>query len=423
MVERHGAGKKFSKKVDKTAARPSAERTGKTPPEVEPEETRSSEATAATAAKSSGPASDRGDPALSPQPKRRRGRARFWGALVFAGIVAGAVLYGLWPVIIEAIGPDVQPVAPVAEEAPAPGPVEALRAPKPEPAVPEPVVADAAPPTAPLPDGATPTALDTRIGELEQALAEAPALTDDAAIADLVHQLDMIEGRLDEIGAGAAGPIEGELAAGLAGAWSELQALIARLDRLESALDTRPEPETRSLALLLALGQLQDSVARGDPYASDLAALRQLTGTEAALAGPLAALEARAVSGVPTRQALRARFDATARAVVTAAIAPEGAGWVDQTLQKLAGIVSVRRTGGDIEGDSADARIARAEARLMGGELALAVAELEGLRGAAADAAGPWLTDARARLSVNSALVALNRLLIDRLGAGQAAAP
>jgi hypothetical protein len=51
--------------------------------------------------------------------------------------------------------------------------------------------------------------------------------------------------------------------------------------------------------------------------------------------------------------------------------------------------------------------VARAEAALEQGNLAAAVAELEGLEGAAADAAAPWLAEARARLAAQAALAAL----------------
>ena len=67
-------------------------------------------------------------------------------------------------------------------------------------------------------------------------------------------------------------------------------------------------------------------------------------------------------------------------------------------------LVTIRPVGADAEGDHAAARVARAEARLADGDLAGAVAELEGLEGAPAAAAAPWLEQARTRLAAENAL-------------------
>jgi hypothetical protein len=82
---------------------------------------------------------------------------------------------------------------------------------------------------------------------------------------------------------------------------------------------------------------------------------------------------------------------------------------------KLSELVSVRPVGEDVEGDDAAARVARAEAVLAKGDLAGAVAELEGLTGQAAEAAAPWLADARARLDAEAALAALQSIAVARL--------
>jgi hypothetical protein len=80
-------------------------------------------------------------------------------------------------------------------------------------------------------------------------------------------------------------------------------------------------------------------------------------------------------------------------------------------LERAAGnlmrLVTIRPVGADAEGDHAAARVARAEARLADGDLAGAVAELEGLEGAPAEAAAPWLEQARTRLAAENALQGL----------------
>ena len=116
------------------------------------------------------------------------------------------------------------------------------------------------------------------------------------------------------------------------------------------------------------------------------------------------ALRPAAASGVPTLAALRSSFDAVANQIVHAAQAPEGDGLLEQAAGNLMSLVTVRPVGADVEGDSAVARVARAEAALEDGDLAAAVAELEALDGAAAEAAAPWLAEARPRLAAEAAL-------------------
>ena len=370
------------------------------------------------------------DPALSAGARPKRRRARLVGVLLFSGVVVGAALYGLWPLIMDEVRPG-SPVEPAPAET---APVEA--------SAPEPPLPETSPP-GPTPDSA---ALDARLDTLEQSLTglAAPQAAALDALAERIAaleadgeaspspettapaaRLDEIDARLALGGAVADDQAREALAAELAALGETLAALAARLDALEAQQAARPDPGVESIALVLGLAQLRDALARGAPFAAELAGVAPLLADRPDAPAALAALEANAEHGVPTREALRARFPALARAVVAAALAPEGAGWVDETLQKLAAVVSVRRTGDDIEGNSAEARIARAEVRLAAGELAGAVIELDGLEGGAREAAQGWLSDARARLGSEDALALLGRVVAASLVAapGETGAP
>ena len=113
-------------------------------------------------------------------------------------------------------------------------------------------------------------------------------------------------------------------------------------------------------------------------------------------------IENHARRGVPTVAVLAAQFDERAGAVVRAASRDEQSGWVSQTLDRVSSVVTVRRVG-DVAGSSVEARVARAELRVSAGDLAAAVDELGELEGGAGEAAGPWISAARARLSVDRA--------------------
>ena len=102
-------------------------------------------------------------------------------------------------------------------------------------------------------------------------------------------------------------------------------------------------------------------------------------------------LQAHAASGVPTLPELRSSFDASPITSFMPRRRPSGDGLLDQAAGNLMRLVTVRPVGADVAGESAAARVARAEAALADGDLAAAVAELEPLDGAADAAAAPWL--------------------------------
>jgi hypothetical protein len=88
---------------------------------------------------------------------------------------------------------------------------------------------------------------------------------------------------------------------------------------------------------------------------------------------------------------------------------------MDRAWARLRSVVTVRPVGGDVAGDSPEARLARAEARLDEGDLASAVGELEGLQGTAAEAAAPWLAGARARAAADEAIARLRERALARV--------
>lgn len=191
--------------------------------------------------------------------------------------------------------------------------------------------------------------------------------------------------------------------------------LAERLAKLEQKGAASGGVASETAALVLAAGQLRQALARPGPFAEELASLSALAGDDAVVTQTIATLEPSAAKGLTTRRMLANRFDAMARTVVQAAIASENPGWVDKALARLAGVVTVRPTGDNVEGDSPAAVLARGEARLRVGDLAGAVKQLETLTGAPAKAASAWLADARARLDADRAAAALNRHVIGRM--------
>ena len=209
---------------------------------------------------------------------------------------------------------------------------------------------------------------------------------------------------------------EARLAASLAALESRIDGLADRTRLLEVV---QPGHVAGAAAVALAVGQLRDAALGGRTFSAPLSSVEALLAAEGDippdLARVLRELEDHAAAGVATLTDLRRRLSAEASAILHAGVAG-AAGWVDETLRRLAAVVTVRRTG-DVSGADVDARLARAEARLVAGDLAAAVAELAALTDGAADAAAPWLELANARLAVEAALADLQVEAVSRVAA------
>lgn len=274
--------------------------------------------------------------------------------------------------------------------------------------------------------------LSATVAQLQDAVPAAGA-AGDQAVAELTSRIDAVEARLAQAEAarqeverlaGRLGGVEQQIAAGQeqsAGLTDEIVALSGQVgaqstrldvlaetvDQLQDRVVTGEDRRTRAATLALIIAQLDAALDGGEPFEEVLDGLRALGVEDPAVGEAIETLEAGAASGVPGLPELRTWFERIANDVVHAAQAPDGDGLLDQAAGNLMRLITVRPVGADVEGDSAGARVARAEAALEQGNLAAAVAELEGLDGAAAEAAAPWLAEARARLAAQAALAAL----------------
>lgn len=190
---------------------------------------------------------------------------------------------------------------------------------------------------------------------------------------------------------------------------NKLLDLERRLAALESTPMRTPIDEQR--AAVLALGQLRTAVDAGRPYAAALDTVETVFGANQ----NLEPLRAHAGAGIVTLSALKSRFPDTIEAAIHAR-SSDGGFW-DRTVDRLAGLVTVRRIG-DVAGNETDAVMARAEVRLNKNDLVGAVDEMKALSGPAAEAAQGWLSDAVARVEAEQALDALQDAAIAKTAAG-----
>jgi hypothetical protein len=244
------------------------------------------------------------------------------------------------------------------------------------------------------------SALTQRIDALEQRPA---AAAPDTGVADAQKALADRLAALEQKVSAAAG--NAQAAQELRG---EVDSLKQQVTSVNQAVTQRQDAATAAQALVLAAGQLRASLSGGQPFQQDLQAVRALNIADTGVTQPLDAVAPYAAKGIPTRAQLTDRFEPLAGEIVRADIRGEGNGWIDSAVGKLSTLVTVRREGGGVVGTTSDAVVARAEAALSEGNLAKAVEELSTLQGPAAQTAGPWLADAKARLAADQAARQLN---------------
>ena len=198
-------------------------------------------------------------------------------------------------------------------------------------------------------------------------------------------------------------------------AQSELAARLeaAERDLASAAANREAAPGSEETLMLLAMLQLRDAIRGSGPYDQPLRMLQNLAGDDPALAEALGPLERRAPAGLPSLLDLQGAFPEVARRIAAIELGEEGEGWSAGVLRRISEAVNLRPVG-MVEGEQATAVAARAEVKLNDGDLAGAVAELDGLNGAAAEAAAAWRSDAEARLAADRAVSTLGAQVSER---------
>lgn len=249
--------------------------------------------------------------------------------------------------------------------------------------------------------------LESRLSQLPESQSVAGAASADrvAALENAVRALErqpQIPARLAE-DVDALGRQVAELKKTSADAAAVLR-LADRIEQAEAGLRDMQSRRSSGAALLLAVGQLREAVNRGHSYDAELRALRALAPQDEAVVQAADVLKDRAAAGIPVRAALAERFEVLAPQVVRAEMLPQADTWWRETLNRLLSLVTVRREDGSAAGDGAAAVVARAKGRLDQNDLSGAARELGRLTGGPAEAAGPWVADARSRSSAEGVL-------------------
>ncbi len=190
---------------------------------------------------------------------------------------------------------------------------------------------------------------------------------------------------------------------------TDMDTLAARVARLESQ---NPGGAVRSAAASLALANLVRATEGSGNFASELSTFAALMPD-----APEAHDLAQHAHGIATERALASRFPKVAADAIAADRRARAKGWLAWFWVNLSSLVSIRRVG-DVEGNDAESKLARASEKLRGGNLAGAAEQVGSVSGAARPVLAPWLKDAQARLSVDRDLDALTNRLAAQLSQG-----
>ena len=293
------------------------------------------------------------------------------------------------------------------------------------------------PTEAPADNSAELSSLSERLSTLEAALSQGAGQSPDtraaiesvsAQLARMTDRIAALEQELEtEVAAlrSTAGAPSAEISSRLGSEAARLDAMLQTQSELATRLTAAEEgmtaaattreaaPGSRETLLLLAMLQLRDALQGSGPYDQPLRMLQNLAGDDPGLATTIASLQRRASVGLPSLRDLQAGLPEVARRLAAIEMGEEGEGWTAGVLRRLSAAVNLRPVG-LVEGDAPTAVVARAEVKLNDGDLAGALAELDGLEGAAAEAAASWRADAELRLAANRALGDLGAQVSER---------
>jgi len=183
-----------------------------------------------------------------------------------------------------------------------------------------------------------------------------------------------------------------------------VQELNVRLSDVEAArIEARSSGENAQ-ALIAGLSVLRQRLQTSTPYSAELQALSVLAQGDVVLEEAVQKLHDHAETGLASYSSLQASFEKTANDIVRASAVPDSAGWIEQTVQNITSLVTVRNAPGNLDGEGPLGIVARAEHNVRAGDFTGAIGELRQLQGKPLQAATPWIDAVDARLKGDETL-------------------
>ncbi|MCZ7446865.1 COG4223 family protein [Agrobacterium rhizogenes] len=240
-------------------------------------------------------------------------------------------------------------------------------------------------------------ALKSDLGGLRQQLANAPA-ADTSALEQRIARLEGAKGEAPQVDglSEKITALEAALQSERSAQASATSELTRRLADAEAKIN---EPrDDIEVARAIASAALKAAIDRGGPFLTELDTLSKVTPDDPAIAS----LRSFASTGVPSRSELIHKFPDIANAMLSAINQPDpNQGIMERLTESAFSLVKVRPVG-NIEGETADAMIARMENKLRNGDLQGAALEWNGLPEAAKTASADYKKSLDARIEVEN---------------------
>ena len=148
-------------------------------------------------------------------------------------------------------------------------------------------------------------------------------------------------------------------------------------------------------------------------FKHDSASLKSLSNGRPSILKALAPIEAFSGRGVQTKSDLLGQLPAIIKGLFDKPQLSNEKGLVDRAISQLKQVVTIRRVDG--KGTGLEAVVARAESLSVKKDLAGVVAQLTTLQGISSPTVDAWISAARERLAVDTAIIQLNQVVLTTL--------
>lgn len=254
------------------------------------------------------------------------------------------------------------------------------------------------------------TAIGERIGSVEQSIAFV-AQKDDGGFDNTIIialQTELNDLKKDML-ANSGNVVEGnneELNAAVEAVQSKMAELETEIAAVKSIAEAASAAGTQisngdasNMASALAVAALERALQDEQPFEVELNAIKGVAGDNAAFDNAaLTKLAEYAVTGLASETSLMGQFDGLLEAALVADLKGEGTSVLDKFIGNAKSIISIRKTG-NVDGNSAEAVLARMEVAVQAKDLSAAVETGNALEGPAKKVFENWLTSATSRLA------------------------
>ena len=256
--------------------------------------------------------------------------------------------------------------------------------------------------------------IDDQISKNSMKIAQSEILIDN--FRNLMTRLDTLEISMEDLKTNSVN-LSGLTVNDLRQAKNEIASMRDKLNNLESSGYIAEKAQDNYTLLALMIGLLKREVEQGYPYQMMLSQIQEVESLDNDIKSFLNELTPGSLVGVQTKKSLIKEYPDLIKLLFNSNEDGPPKDWIERGLRTVKSIVTLRRIGSEVPGQSLEAIIARSEAYVATGNLKAAAQELMSLKGTAATISKSWIEAVNYRISVDSTLRKLEKHVINKLKA------